>query len=198
MSASRSWALRLGPAILLLLALLPAGASAHAVRGPVLRLSRPARIGGCCPLEIARMSAASVSVTDMETGFSAAAGPFLLSRSRLPGYVILWVWISERNETNVADALVSGPRNWLLLARDGVHNAFPAAPPRHDAKKLAHVNALVADTDPENDGWIAFRFPLHTGPRFTLFWSDCRPRCDQSDGLPAYAPVVDVTVINSR
>ena len=135
-----------------------------------------------------------MSVTDTGSGFSASAGPFVLGRSRLPGYALLWVWVTERNETNVAVPLVSGPRNWLLLARDGAHDAFPAAPPHHGGRLLAHANALVADTDPENDGWIAFRVPLHSGPRFTLFWSDCRPRCDQSDGIGSYAPVVDVTV----
>lgn len=198
MSPSRSQAVRLGAAILLLvLALVPAETMAS-TRGTTLRLSRPARIGGCCPLQIERLSSTSVSVLDTGTGFSASAGPFILGRSRLAGFVLLWAWVSERNDTNVADALTSGPHNWLLLARDGTHAAFPAVPPRHSGKLLAYVNALVADTNPENDGWIAFRVPRSSGPRFTLFWSDCRPRCDQADGISAYAPVVDVTTSPSR
>jgi hypothetical protein len=200
MSALPRCVVRLAPAILLLLVLLPAGTSA-AVRtgsGSVLRLSRPAHTSGCCALEIEKLSETSVSVTDSDSGFSATAGPFTLSRSRLPGYQLLWVWVAERNGTNIADALVSGPGNWLLRARDGLHSAFAAAPPHHSGRALAHVNALVADTDPENDGWIVFRFPHYAGPRFTLYWSDCRPRCNQSAGITAYAPVVDITVGNGR
>jgi hypothetical protein len=192
---SRVWLL--GFAILLALALLPAGVSARSPSVPVFRLSRPLHEGGCCTLQIERLSATSVSVLDPASGFSAVAGPFVLRRSRLIGYAIVWIWVVERNESNIANALMSGPSNWLLRARDGLHSAFPAMPPHRGGHVLARVNALVADTDPENDGWIAFRIPLHSGPRFTLFWSNCRPRCDQDAGLAAYAAVVDLEISGS-
>lgn len=172
-----------------------AGPRHHVVQ---VRLSRPPHSAGCCDLELTRLGADSATVTDSQTYFAATASRFMLSRSRSPGYVLLWVYVAEQNARDVASALVSGTSNWLLAGSgEADYRAYPGVPPRQTGTPFLHVDALVADTNPGNQGWIWFRLPRHSGKRFTLDWSDCRPRCNQALGREAYAPVVDLTLQRS-
>lgn len=171
--------------------------AAAAVRhhGVQVWLSRPSRTGGCCALKLTRLTADAAAVEDARSRFDATASRFLLARSRLPGYILLWVYVVERNEQNVAETMVSGPANWLLIGNDGVDRyAYSGVPRRQSGVALTLAAALSADTNPANEGWIWFRVPARSSTRYTLAWDDCRPRCNPAAGRSSFAPVVDVTI----
>lgn len=161
-------------------------------------LSRPLEKGGCCNLRLTDPNSASASATDSETHFSATAGSFLLSGGHVPGYAILWAYITERNLDNVALTLRSGPDNWLLVGKDRAETTFSAVagvPPHRTGMPLFRQDSLSADTNPENAGWISFRIPVRTLKHYILLWRDCMPGCATRPVDQGYSALVDLTIV---
>lgn len=169
----------------------------HHVLKPLL--VRTAARGGCCDLHTAAFSPDTVSVVDASTGFSATVEHLSMSWGHIHGSVTLWLYVLERNESSVVQGLTSGPGNWLLFNRDdwdSTYSAFGSVPPRHGGVALAHVDSLLADTNPANEGWIGFHIPSAT-QHYTLAWSDCMPRCSSLPVTQAYGPIADVSFVRS-
>lgn len=162
-------------------------------------LTRTTMKGGCCGLRLEALTPYSVTVADPTTGFSASAGHLILVAGRSRGIGLLWIYVTERNVASVAAGLDSGPANWLLKDTEGdAYTAYPGVPRRgprgRPGEALANVNSLRADTNPSNAGWIFFHLAGKTESRFTLYWSDCLPRCDARGQDAAYSPVADVVL----
>jgi hypothetical protein len=122
----------------------------------------------------------------------------LLTRGQVRGFATLWLDVAERNQSSAMEGFDSGPNDWLLQGNEmlgGTYAAAAAVPPRIAGQPLLHIDSLHADTNPVNEGWIAFHIPVWKQKRYTLLWSDCMPRCGDLPAAQAYGPVADVGVV---